>query len=764
MNRPSHVWSQLLSSALLYTLLASPSLARADESQALAAPAPPTASDEPPSVDLPPLVVTGRRTEQKLFEVDRNLQRVDHSDVRKLQAQSMPDALKETTGVHMQSTHRGAGAPYLRGLVGPQNLLVIDGIRFSNSTFRTGPNQYLSMLDPSSFARMEVLLGPGSVLYGADALGGVLQFFPADFVHEQGFGARGGLRFASADLSTSGWADASWRNDSFGVLAGGALRNFGTLTAGGGVEQPLSDYQQGAWHLRARYQPTDTLTLDLTWLGARLNDAMRLDEVRRLSSGINRIRRYDNQDDIGWLDARWRPKRMALRELRLAGALHRTHETSYQVRCTMDAALAGMSDCIDAVDTWRDAPTAQPGTPIARQDEATDTVLTPGGLVEAHFDFWNKRIRSVVGADAWFDAVDSSKRERRADKNDWAWKDLTRGNFSDGSAYATGGAFAHADADVAKWGAKSVVAGAGARLTHVTASAQDVPSIGDVDYDHTGAVATADLKYLHGETFMLYGNFAQGFRAPNLQESTVLGNTGSKFEIPNANLKPETSNTVELGGRVQAGAVALHLAGFVSWLQDVIDERTVPEAEWKAMGIAADDVGTTPVIQRVNSTKGLFKGAELTLQGGPWWQVTPWARASWVEGDLTDAAGLESPARRIPPALGSAGVRYALPRDRGYVEVFSRFAAAQDRLHASDENDLRICEDPAHPGKTYKEGGGQCPGTPAWATVNLRAGYRWEDLHIDAALTNLTDAAYRLHGSGVNEAGIGASVSMTAEY
>jgi iron complex outermembrane receptor protein/hemoglobin/transferrin/lactoferrin receptor protein len=48
--------------------------------------------------------------------------------------------------------------------------------------------------------------------------------------------------------------------------------------------------------------------------------------------------------------------------------------------------------------------------------------------------------------------------------------------------------------------------------------------------------------------------------------------------------------------------------------------------------------------------------------------------------------------------------------------------------------------------------------------VNLRAGYRWEDLHIDAALTNLTDAAYRLHGSGVNEAGIGASVSMTAEY
>jgi outer membrane receptor protein involved in Fe transport len=97
---------------------------------------------------------------------------------------------------------------------------------------------------------------------------------------------------------------------------------------------------------------------------------------------------------------------------------------------------------------------------------------------------------------------------------------------------------------------------------------------------------------------------------------------------------------------------------------------------------------------------------------------------------------------------GSVGLRWQ-PRDAFHVEPFVRFAAAQNRL--SDRDDVDPCIDPR--------------GTPAWATLNMRVGYRWSD-HWDAivALTNLTDASYGEHGSGVQAPGVGFGAQIRARF
>ena len=74
----------------------------------------------------------------------------------------------------VQKTNHGGGSPFVRGLVGNQVLVLVDGIRLNNSTFRYGPNQYLATVDPGTVNRFEVLRGSGSVQYGSDALGGVI--------------------------------------------------------------------------------------------------------------------------------------------------------------------------------------------------------------------------------------------------------------------------------------------------------------------------------------------------------------------------------------------------------------------------------------------------------------------------------------------------------------------------------------------------------------------------------------------------------------
>ena len=93
-------------------------------------------------------------------------------------AASAPEALLESPGVMAQQTAHGQGSPFLRGFTGFRTLMLVDGIRLNNSTFRDGPNQYWSTVDALAVERLEVVKGPASVLYGSDAIGGTLTMSP----------------------------------------------------------------------------------------------------------------------------------------------------------------------------------------------------------------------------------------------------------------------------------------------------------------------------------------------------------------------------------------------------------------------------------------------------------------------------------------------------------------------------------------------------------------------------------------------------------
>ena len=91
------------------------------------------------------------------------------------QPRTLPIALEEQPGLMVQKTSSAQGAPYIRGFTGFRTLLLIDGIRLNNSVFREGPNQYWGTVDPLSLARLELVKGPASVLYGSDAVGGTVR-------------------------------------------------------------------------------------------------------------------------------------------------------------------------------------------------------------------------------------------------------------------------------------------------------------------------------------------------------------------------------------------------------------------------------------------------------------------------------------------------------------------------------------------------------------------------------------------------------------
>ena len=77
-------------------------------------------------------------------------------------ANILPQALRDVPGVHIQQTTSGQGSPFVRGLTGQQVLHLINGVRFNNSTFRPGANQYTALIDQDFADRIEVVRGPGS--------------------------------------------------------------------------------------------------------------------------------------------------------------------------------------------------------------------------------------------------------------------------------------------------------------------------------------------------------------------------------------------------------------------------------------------------------------------------------------------------------------------------------------------------------------------------------------------------------------------------
>ena len=128
-------------------------------------------------IELAPLVVTASRIPEPINQTAASVEQLTDETLFQRQTRTLPESLSTMPGVLVQKTSYGQGSPYIRGFTGFHTLLLVDGIRLNSPIFRSGPNQYWNTVDSFSLSRLELLKGPGAVLYGSDAVGGTLQAF-----------------------------------------------------------------------------------------------------------------------------------------------------------------------------------------------------------------------------------------------------------------------------------------------------------------------------------------------------------------------------------------------------------------------------------------------------------------------------------------------------------------------------------------------------------------------------------------------------------
>ena len=553
--------------------------------------------------------VTAVREEARPYDLPRSITVIDQAELAERLPRTTPEALWDAAGVFVQKTNHGGGSPYLRGLVGNQILILVDGIRLNNSTFRYGPNQYLATIDPAVVERIEVVRGSGSVLYGSDAMGGVINIVTRrPGVGETGLRGKASTKFMTGGMEQSGRFELAATSATAGVSGGLSVRNFGDLRAGGtlGVEAP-SGYAEIAGDLRGEIALSPHQRFTFSYQHHRQEDVPRYDQVAQrgfarygFDPQVRQLGylRYERSSASGWRHM-----------LRATASLNRsTEQREYQRR--------------------------QSPTLTSERDQ----VLTTGLSIELQ-----SRLRPwlslVSGLDYYHDAIESARRD--VDQATGGSLDR-RGLYPNGAAADSAALFAHATVSGTRWRVDT-----GVRASRFEVRAPD-PMFGSARIAPSTATGSVGALYTLADGVRVFGSVSQGFRAPNVDDLSSLGQFDFGMEVPSPGLRPESLVTVEGGLKLRGGSGTASVSVYRTSLADLIDRV---RGSFDGSPLLNDQ----NVYQKANIGSGLVRGVEIEAEYRLTASLTGNGFLTYTYGH----ASRNEPLRRIPPLNGLVALRYS---------------------------------------------------------------------------------------------------------
>ncbi len=183
------------------------------------------------NISLNELVVSGSKFEAQRGTVPNQISLISTNQIAFQNTPNTGDLLINSGNVFVQKSQGGGGSPVLRGFESSRVLVVVDGIRMNNAIYRAGHLQNVLRIDQSMLDRAEILFGPSSVIYGSDALGGVMSFRSKNPTIDK-ITASAYTRYSSAWNEKTIHADVNLGGKKFGSLTSITYSDFGDLIQG----------------------------------------------------------------------------------------------------------------------------------------------------------------------------------------------------------------------------------------------------------------------------------------------------------------------------------------------------------------------------------------------------------------------------------------------------------------------------------------------------------------------------------------------------
>ena len=677
---------------------------------------------------LDPLVITATRSETKNQALPYAVETITQDIMRQQARRTLPEALQFTPGVLVQKTAHGHGSPFIRGFTGRQNLLLVDGVRLNNSTWRSGPTQYWNTVDSYSLDRIELVKSQGSVLYGSDAIGGTLNAFTksSNFM-EQTEGAFFNHGAAIYEFTSNGQGSHVGRIESsfgvggqYGLHLGISQKDFGDIRDSSVGTMRGTGHQEQAYDMRFDMKISQDTQLTFASQYVNQDDISRWHRTTQnpgwthgkhiAAPGTWVANNYDQERSLTYLRVQQEiaDKNSWLDRWSATVSYQKTADSEMQDR------RAKATDSFGK-DTYLQFQNAEVQTFGA--DLALESTIGNGNLVYG-LDFYHDEVTSDATRDSGSGlafrpgarpVADDSTYDLLGLYGQYTWKPASRWEISGGTR------FTYAQAE---WGAY-------------------LPSTSPVDVsgDNSWTDLSANLRasYEMNDDWLAYASASQSFRSPNLADLTGSGFTSNGLTTnSSADLDSEKFLTLELGTRgkpledIQLQAAVFHTfstgGAISSYTNNNKETFVVDDEDSSIFGIEVE---------------GIWSIDEN-------WSFTGFA--AWQEGK-NDISQRPAPAERwIPrmlPFTASTALRYTSLDQKWWIEGRIMGAVDADRLHPLDQapDSQRI---PTN-------------GTPGYIVAFLGAGYEpIENLQLTITLQNLLDEDYRIHGSGQNEMGFGA--------
>jgi len=563
------------------------------------------------------------------------------SGVLNLPAQSeniprtVPESLNIIPGVFVQKTNHGGGSPFVRGLTGNQTLILIDGIRLNNSTFRYGPNQYLNTIDPFSVNKIEVLRGSGSVQYGSDAIGGVIQIFTKDpaYSTENSFNGSVSGRYGSGNMEQSGSTELYYSTNKM-VLSGIlGKKNFGDLIGGDTTgRQSPSGYSQSDASLKFKFRISNNSELILANQFVQQTDVDVYHKVQLENFSSNKMGLQGR--NLTYLKYSIDQGSSIFSKIDFTGSLNATvEERNSQKNSSQSISLE------------------------------RDNIKTSNLGIEVFSDLKeNWTVNS--GLEYYRDKVNSIRNIRNTQSG---LITTQRGLYPDNSLYSNTSVYSLHHLTLGNFNIEG-----GLRYNWLRATILD-KDLGQMKINPGAFVWNSGLNYSVGKHHM-YTLFNTGYRAPNIDDMGTLGIVDFRYEIPAYALKPEKSYNSEIGYKYFSENFSFGTAFYRNKLSDLINRVQTSQV-----------IDGYKVYIKENTDNAVIKGLEGFAEFQASQNLFFDMFASFNHGRNISKG---EPLRRVPPFNGNISVKYKM--NKFYMKAELGWADKQERLAQGDKDDNRI--------------------------------------------------------------------------
>ncbi len=700
------------------------------------------------------VVVSANRFAEKRKDVAQSIAVINSNELAHVNQSSTADVMSNQGNVFVQKSQLGGGSPVIRGFETNKVLMVIDGVRMNNAIYRGGHLQNIVTLDNASFDKVEILFGAGSVIYGSDALGGVMHFYTKNPLLSSNdkllVKANAFTRYQSAANGYTGHVDVSVGKRRFGSLTSFTYSKFDDLKQGAnrnpfypsfgartfyverinGIDSAIvnkdtnlqvgSGYTQIDVMQKFLFKQSDKVQHSLNFQYSTSSDVPRYDRLTETSGGSPKF-------------AEWYygPQKRLL----TAYNLQLTNKNRFYDQVRITAAYQNIEE--SRID--RRFKKNIRNNRIEKLDIISVNVDAEKMIGKQEFRYGIEVANNSVNSTAFLEDIGAD----------------TTGALD--TRYPDGGSIMRSIAAYAthtweisdKW-----ILNDGIRVSNVMLEAEFddktyFPFLFDaVKQSNTALNGNLGLIYLPGRDFRFTLLGSTGFRAPNVDDLTkVFESVQGNVIVPNPDLKPEYTYNAEIGvAKTFNKKVTVSLNGYYTLLKNAI---TVQPSTFEGSDSIMYNGQLSRVTTSTNAAEAYIYGFEAGVRGNITDQLSITSTINYTYGRIkTDTT--DYPLDHIPPVFGRTGLNLSVKKFRGEVFVqYSGWKRLKDYNLVGEDNISFATPQ----------------GTPAWYTLNARVGYQFNKfVSMQVACENILDLNYRQFASNISAPGRNFIVTLRGSF